>query len=99
LGSYLIGSAQVTGRGLWKWFLRSDTEIISFRGSFPQATRRIHKGSEGTLAKVKWRALKMKRFYGICAKVRVVGAELASTITFLLFLYAAVKYEISHLLK
>jgi len=41
----------------------------------------------------------MKRFYGICAKVRVVGAELASTITFLLFLYAAVKYEISHLLK
>jgi hypothetical protein len=41
----------------------------------------------------------MKRFCQFCTTIKVIGAELASTVTFLIVLYVAVKYEISHLLK
>lgn len=41
----------------------------------------------------------MKRFSIFCVKVKIVGAELASTVIFLVALYAAVRYEIVHLLK
>jgi len=41
----------------------------------------------------------MKRFCEFCTNVRVVGAEIASTIVFLVFLYVAARYEITHLLQ
>jgi hypothetical protein len=41
----------------------------------------------------------MKRFCEFCTKMRVVGAEVASTVVFLVFLYVAAKYEITHLLQ
>jgi hypothetical protein len=34
-----------------------------------------------------------------CTTLKIVGAEVASTIVFLVILYAAVRYEIIHLLK
>jgi hypothetical protein len=41
----------------------------------------------------------MTRFCEFCTKVRVVGAEVASTVVFLVFLYVATRYEITHLLS
>ena len=41
----------------------------------------------------------MKGFCQFCTKVKVIGAEVASTIVFLVVLYAAVRYAIVHLLK
>jgi hypothetical protein len=41
----------------------------------------------------------MRRFCQFCTKVKIVGAEVASTIIFLVVLYVAVRYEIVHLLK
>ena len=41
----------------------------------------------------------MKRFCEFCMKGRVVGAEVASTVVFLIFLYVAARYEITHLLS
>jgi hypothetical protein len=41
----------------------------------------------------------MKGFCQFCTKVKIVSAEVASTIIFLVALYAAVRYEIVHLLK
>lgn len=40
----------------------------------------------------------MKRFCEWCTKLRVVGAEVVSTVVFLVFLYAVARYEIIHLL-
>lgn len=40
----------------------------------------------------------MKRFCDFCTKTRVVLAEVASTAVFLVFLYSAARYEITHLL-
>ena len=41
----------------------------------------------------------MKRFCEFCMKVKVIGAEVASTVIFLVVLYVAVRYEIVHLLR
>ena len=41
----------------------------------------------------------MKRFCDICTKARVIGAEVASSAVFLVFLYVAARYEITHLLS
>jgi hypothetical protein len=41
----------------------------------------------------------MRRFCQFCTKVKVIGAEIASTAVFLVLLYVAAKYEIAHLLK
>ena len=41
----------------------------------------------------------MKQFCAFCTKARVVGAEVASTIVFLVFLYVAARYEIIQLLQ
>ena len=41
----------------------------------------------------------MKQVTEFCTKVKIVGAEVASTVIFLVALYAAVRYEIVHLLK
>lgn len=41
----------------------------------------------------------MQRFCEICARVRVVAAEIVSTVVFLVFLYAAAHYEITQLLS
>ena len=41
----------------------------------------------------------MKRFCQFCTTLKVIGAEVASTVTFLTVLYVAVKYEITHLLR
>ena len=41
----------------------------------------------------------MKRFCEFCTKARVVAAEVASTVVFLVFLYVAARYEIAHLLS
>ena len=41
----------------------------------------------------------MKRFCEFCTKIRIVGAEIASTAVFLAFLYVAARYEITHLLR
>jgi hypothetical protein len=40
----------------------------------------------------------MERFCEICASVRVVAAEIVSTVVFLVFLYVAAHYEITQLL-
>ena len=40
-----------------------------------------------------------KRITEFCTRVKVVGAEIASTIVFLVILYAAVRYEIQSVLK
>jgi hypothetical protein len=41
----------------------------------------------------------MKQFCEFCTKARVIGAEIASTIVFLVFLYVVARYEIIHLLQ
>jgi hypothetical protein len=41
----------------------------------------------------------VQRFCEICARVRVVAAEIVSTVVFLVFLYAAAHYEITQLLS
>jgi len=38
-----------------------------------------------------------KKFCGWCAKARVVAAEVASTLVFIVFLYVVTRYEITHL--
>jgi hypothetical protein len=43
--------------------------------------------------------MKRSRVTEFCTTVKVVGAEVASTVVFLVALYAAVRYEIIHLLK
>lgn len=40
-----------------------------------------------------------ERFSEWCAKARVVAAEIASTVVFIVFLYAVTRYEITHLLQ
>jgi hypothetical protein len=39
-----------------------------------------------------------KKFLEWCAKVRVVAAEVASTVVFIVFLYVVTRHEITHLL-
>ena len=39
-----------------------------------------------------------KKFSEWCAKVRVIAAEIASTVVFIVFLYVVTRYEITHLL-
>ena len=41
----------------------------------------------------------MKRFCEFCTKMKVVGAEVASTVIFLVLIYVAARYEITHLLR
>jgi hypothetical protein len=41
----------------------------------------------------------MKQFCELCTKVRIVAAEIVSTGVFLVFLYVAARYEITHLLQ
>jgi hypothetical protein len=45
------------------------------------------------------RLLPIERFDQFCLTVKIVGAQFASTVIFLVALYAAAKYEIVHLLK
>lgn len=40
----------------------------------------------------------MQRFCEFCTKAKVIAAEVVSTILFFVFLYAACRYEIPHLL-
>jgi hypothetical protein len=40
----------------------------------------------------------MKNFREFCTKTRVIAAEIVSTVVFLVFLYVAARYEITHLL-
>ncbi len=40
----------------------------------------------------------MKRFCEFCTQAKVIGAEVASTVVFLVLLYVAARYEILHLL-
>ena len=41
----------------------------------------------------------MKKFSELCAKARIVAAEVVSTAVFFVFLYVAARYEITHLLS
>jgi hypothetical protein len=40
-----------------------------------------------------------KKFFEWCAKARVVAAEVASTVVFIVFLYEVARYEITLLLQ